>query len=270
MIEEVEEYQLFAIRYATRPACRRDNFIRDDQHDSPMPLDYFIWTAISPRHIVVIDAGFSAASGAKRGREMLRDPLDGLAAFGVSADQVDDVIITHLHYDHAGNLHRFPNAVFHVQEREVIFATGKYVSHETYSHVYDINDIQTLVGLNYDGRLKFHNGTVSPIPGIKVTLVGGHAHGLQFVTVNTRRGPVVLASDAAHFYDMVETQKIFPIATNILETLDGYSLLMEQAKSLDHIIPGHDPRVMERYPPPRPELSGIVARLDVDPLPQPQ
>ena len=89
--------------------------------------------------------------------------------------------------------------------------------------------------------------------------------GLQVVRVRTRRGWVVLASDASHFYENMEQGRPFPIAYNVADTLDGYGMLRRLADTPAHIVPGHDPLVLNRYPATKPGLAG-VARLDADPL----
>ncbi len=88
--------------------------------------------------------------------------------------------------------------------------------------------------------------------------------GLQVVRVRTRRGWVVLASDASHFYENMETRSPFPIHYNIADTIRGYETLKELASSPGHIIPGHDPLVLARYPAPNKALEGIVGKLDVE------
>ena len=96
------EYELFAIRYATREARRADHFIGGDPHDGPMPMDYFVWVAKSAERAFVIDCGFTEETAKKRKRTFLRDPIDALKLVGVDAGTVQDVILTHLHYDHVG------------------------------------------------------------------------------------------------------------------------------------------------------------------------
>jgi len=81
----------------------------------------------------------------------------------------------------------------------------------------------------------------------------------------TKRGWVVLASDAAHFYANMDEGRPYPVVFNTGEMLEGFSNLRRLASSPDHIIPGHDPLVLERYPAPTGDLKGIVARLDVEP-----
>jgi hypothetical protein len=75
----------------------------------------------------------------------------------------------------------------------------------------------------------------------------------------------VLASDATHLYAHIEGGRVFPITYNVGEVLDGYDTIKKLAPSAKHIVPGHDPRVLERYPAARSGLEGWVARLDVDP-----
>jgi glyoxylase-like metal-dependent hydrolase (beta-lactamase superfamily II) len=259
------EYQLYAIRYATRPARRRDHFIGGDPHDGPMPMDYFVWVATDGDRAVVIDAGFTADVALRRKRDFLRCPVEALKLVGVDPDRVEDVVLTHLHYDHVGNIDRFPVARFHLQEPELQFATGRYMHYPRLSHSFEVEDVCSVVRLNYKGRVLFYNGVAEVAPGITGHLVGGHSAGLQFVRVHTQRGWVVLASDASHFYENMTGGRPFPTALHVGEMLAAYDALRAAAPSLDHIVPGHDPLVMARYPAPRPELEGVVVRLDTAP-----
>jgi glyoxylase-like metal-dependent hydrolase (beta-lactamase superfamily II) len=142
------EYELFAIRYATRDARRSDHFIGGDPHDGPMPMDYFIWLAGGGGRSFVIDTGFNAEVSNRRKRTFLRCPVETLGAFGLDASAVEDVILTHLHYDHAGNFDRFPSARFHLQERELAYATGRFMRHPRLSHSFEVEDVCGIVRLN--------------------------------------------------------------------------------------------------------------------------
>src|SRR5678815_5291046 len=95
--------------------------------------------------------------------------------------------------------------------------------------------------------------------------IGGHSKGLQCVRVKTRRGHVVLASDASHLYAHIDQGRVFPITFCVGDVLEGYSTIKRLAESVDHIVPGHDPQVVERYPAAAPGLDGWVVRLDVEP-----
>lgn len=263
----IPEYEIFAIRYATRDAQRRDHFIGGDPHEGPMPMDYFTWVVRSQEDIVVVDTGFNADVAARRGRTFLRCPIGALELVGINPDDVAHAILTHLHYDHVGNLGLLSKAHFYLQEAEMHFATGRHMRHKRLSHSFEVEDVCDVVRLNFGHRVTMLTGGTNILPGIAVHPVGGHSLGLQFVTVNTARGTVVLASDVTHFYENMESGRPFPTAVHIEEMLDGFDALREAADgNRDAIIPGHDPEVMRRYPAAGPGLDGIIARLDVPPL----
>src|SRR5665647_2938379 len=111
-----QEYEHFAIRYATRDAQRSEHFIGGDPHDGPMPMDYFMWLAKGGGRTFVIDTGFNAEVSKRRKRTFLRCPVETLGAFDIKANEVEDVILTHLHYDHAGNFDRFPNCLLYTSD----------------------------------------------------------------------------------------------------------------------------------------------------------
>lgn len=242
------EYEIYAIRYAHMPRLRRDNFLGGDPHEGPMPMDFFTWLLKSKDHTILIDTGFSAETAKKRDRAFIRCPIEALAALGVRAEDVQDVIITHLHYDHAGNLDKLPNARFHIQDAEVEYATGRCMCFAPMRHAYCVEDIVKLVRRVYAGRVVFHDGDDEIFPGVGVLKIGGHTKGLQSVCVATRRGVVVLASDAAHYYENMNDGRPFPIVDNMGDMLAGHARLLRAAASPEHIVPGHDPKVLEIYP----------------------
>jgi len=174
-------YEVFAIRYATRDAQRRDHFIGGDPHDGPMPMDYYTWAAIGPAGAFVIDTGFTAEMAKARKREFLRCPVESLKLIGVDVGAVRDVVLTHMHYDHVGNFDRFPSARFHLQEREMAYATGKYMRYPRIGHSYHVEDVVGMVRLNFKGRVEMHAGEVEIAPGITLHPTWGHSDGLQSV-----------------------------------------------------------------------------------------
>jgi len=255
-------YEVFALRYATRPARRENHFIGGDPHDAPMPMDYYLWLVRGHGRTVLVDTGFTAEVARQRGRTFLEDPVALLGRFGVAAASVDDVILTHLHYDHAGNLPAFTAATFHVQEEEVSYATGRYMCIHRLRHGYEVDDVVDLVRLVYKDRVSFHRGDVELMPGLSMHRIGGHTAGLQCVRVNTARGWVVLASDTAHFYENMESDRPFPTVFHLGDMMEGFRTLGRLASSAQHIVPGHDPLVMERYPAVSAQFSGSIVRLD--------
>jgi glyoxylase-like metal-dependent hydrolase (beta-lactamase superfamily II) len=258
-------YEIYAVRYAHHNRRASENFLGGDPHDGPMPLDYFVWAIIGADRTIVFDTGFDQAMAQKRGREFLRPPRDGLMAIGVEPDRVEHVVISHMHYDHAGNHELFPNAIYHIQDREMAFCTGRCMCHPQLRRSFEEGDISAMVRRLFAGRVQFHDGSGEIAPGITVHHVGGHTLGLQVMRVETRRGPVVLASDASHFYANFEQMRAYPTVVNVTEMLEGFAAVKRLAASPKHVVPGHDPLVLRRYPAAKSGLEGIAVRLDVEP-----
>jgi glyoxylase-like metal-dependent hydrolase (beta-lactamase superfamily II) len=246
-------YEVVALRYATHDRPASANLLYppgpgEDPHDAPMPLDYFVWLIRNAERTVLVDTGFDTPSAERHGRTMLKHPVEGLRALGVDPDAVRDVVITHLHYDHAGNLPAFPNATFHLQDSEMAYATGRCMCHARLRGAFDVEDVCTMVRRVYEGRVRFVDGAGEIAPGITVHPVPGHTRGLQCVRVETARGPVVLASDASHFYANMERGNPFPIVVDMAAMMESWQELGRLAGHPDRIVPGHDPAVLRLYP----------------------
>ena len=263
MTDDVHE--VYAVRYAHHDRQSRENFIDGDPHDILQPLAYFVWAIVGPHGRFVVDTGFDEGMAVKRGRTMLNRVDAGLIAIGIQADMVEDVIVTHLHYDHTGNYDLFPRARYHLQDDEIAYATGRYMCHAHMRIPFEADDIVAMVRKVFAERVVFHDGTAQIAPGITVHRIGGHSKGLQCVRVKTRRGHVVLASDGSHLYGHIHEGRVFPVTYNVGDVLEGYATIKKLADSLDHIVPGHDPRVADIYPAARPGLERWVVRLDAEP-----
>lgn len=256
-----EPFEVYAIRYATLQKRASENFIGGDPHDGPMPMDYFVWAAVSPGKTWIIDTGFNATMAQQRKREFLRCPSEGLRLLGIDAAQAEDVIVTHLHYDHIGNFALFPQARFHLQDSELAFATGRYMATPFLAHSYEVEEVVAIVRKVYAGRVTFHDGDVQLAPNISLHHIGGHTKGLQVVRLWTRKGWLVLASDASHYGANMNERRPFPIVVDLAQMVDGWDKLWMLADDPALIIPGHDPAVMQQFRAPTPALEGIVVRL---------
>ncbi len=159
-----------------------------------------------------------------------------------------------------------PSAAYHLQEREMRYCTGRAMCHRALRSSFEPEDVAAMVERLFAGKLRFHDGEEEVAPGLSVHFIGGHTMGLQSLRVATRRGFLVLASDAAHFYANFEQQRPYATVCDVGAMLDGHRTLLKLASSPQHVIPGHDPLVMARYPAARPGLEGIAVRLDVEPI----
>lgn len=263
-------WDLYAIKYAEMAErTRRDNLLNHDPHDtSPMPMDYFVWAAVAQAdgRTVVIDTGFDKPEGDRRGRTVIRSVSEALAMGGIDAARVEDVVVTHMHYDHIGGHAEFPAAKFHMQESEMHFCTGKHMCSPFLNRSFTADHIAAMVRNVFAGRVAYYDGSAEIAPGIVVHHVGGHAMGLQVVHVLTQRGWVVVASDATHYYANMETGVPFTTAFHLGDMILAFDRLRQLAGGDEsRIVPGHDPLVLARYPAPDSRLQGVVARLDVAP-----
>jgi len=244
-----ETYEVFALEYARLDRPSRDFYLfSPDPHEGPRPIAYYLWVVRNEARAVVVDLGFDKRSGEARGRTFLRDPIDALAALGVQPAAVDTVILTHMHYDHAGHGPSFPKAKFVLQEREVAYCTGKAMGYPPLRRSFDVEHVTDMVRANFGSRVKFVDGDSEILPGISVHLIGGHSGGLQVVRVETRDGPLVIASDAAHFYDTVTEQNPFAVIVSLPEMCAGWDRIFELGAPAGRVVPGHDPLVSELYP----------------------
>ena len=229
------------------------------------PLDFYVWAIVGKSGAIVLDTGFDAAMGKKRQRELIKPVDQGLKAIGVDPAAVETVIVSHMHYDHVGNYDLFPRARYHLQDSEMAYATGRCMCHAALRMPFEVDDVAALVRKVFAGRIAFHDGVDELVPGVTLHHIGGHSKGLQSVCVKTRRGHVVLAADAAHLYAHLQSGRIFPITYNVAEVVEGYATLNKLASSPAHVVPGHDPLVLTRYPAAKPGLENWVVRLDVEP-----
>lgn len=263
----IAPYEVYAIRYAWRDAMRNDHLIFKDPHDDArMPMDYFVWALVGRDRTWVVDAGFDRAEGERRGRTFLRLPADGLRMIGVEAERIEDLIVSHLHYDHIGTWDHFPKARLYLQEAELRFATGRQMRHSVLRHSFTVGHIEGVIRMLYDDRVSFTEKEEVLAPGLSLHHVGGHTVGLQVVRVWTRRGWMVLAVDASHYYMNFEEIRPYRTVHSVGDMLEAYRTMARLADTPKHVIPGHDPLVMQRYPAASKETEGIVVRLDADPL----
>jgi len=264
---DLPNYEVLAIRYATNPHQRiTENFLGGDPHDGPMPLDYFVWLIRGNGCVLLVDTGFDAAMAERRRRVHLACPAETLRRIGVAPETIEDIVITHLHYDHCGNHALFPAARYHLQDREMAYATGRCMTCGPLRQPFDSEDVVAMVRKVFDNRVVFHDGTSELMPGISLHRLGGHTAGLQIVRVWTRRGWLVLASDASHFYANMEDERSFPLVYNVGDMIEGFRTAYALADGRSNVIPGHDPLVMRRYPPYSQDLAELVVRLDAAPV----
>lgn len=264
-----ETYEVFALEYARMKRTSRDFYLLNpDPHEGSREIAYYIWVIRNEARTVVVDLGFDERAAKERGRVLVRHPAEALKAIGVDAESVETVILTHMHYDHAGTATSFPNAEFVVQEREIAHCTGKAMRYKPTRNSFDVVHVKDMIDANFGGRLRFVDGERHVLPGISVHLVGGHSGGLQVVRVETASGPLVLASDSAHFYDTVTADNPFTVIVNLPEMCAAWETIFELGAPPERVVPGHDPLVSTLYPKHRQDdLTVVLSQPPLKPTP---
>src|SRR5271166_5919856 len=197
-------YEVLALRYGIFDGrLQFQNYIIPDDHAAPDPLDFYVFAVRGNGRTIVMDTGFNPVSAKRRGRELLRTPADALMQAGIDPAEVPDVVLTHMHWYHAGGMEYFPKATFHLQAAEMV--CQPFLRRPFY-----IDDVQSAVCALYTDRLRFHDGTAEIAPGITLHLIGGHSGGIQSVRVPTERGWVVLAGDSTHLWGNIRKRMPFP------------------------------------------------------------
>jgi glyoxylase-like metal-dependent hydrolase (beta-lactamase superfamily II) len=262
MTEELETYRVYAIKYGRHERRSSANFIGGDSHDVSMPLDYFVWAIVGKTRTFVVDTGFDQSEADRRGRHITKPIQAGLAELGIDTNTVEDVIITHMHYDHAGNRDLFPKAKYHLQDREMAYCTGRCMCHGALNLPFLADDVASMVHKVFKGRVAFHDGDSKITSGLSLHRVGGHTDGLQVARVHTEKGWMVLASDASHLYANIEQKRPFPAVYNVGDMLEAYQRIYSLADSPQLVIPGHDPKVLDLFQSEKKEHEGWIVRLD--------
>jgi glyoxylase-like metal-dependent hydrolase (beta-lactamase superfamily II) len=244
-------YEVIAVRYATRRTSKSEcflNFHLYNEPDAELVMDYYVWVVRNDERTLVVDTGFSRETGARRSRTMLQDPVIGLEQVGVDVARVSQIVLTHAHYDHAGNVGRFNSSEVIMATREFEFWTGPFGTRTQFVHLTEAADIKGLEALRDESRLCLVAGTHAVAPGIDIIEVGGHTPGQLVITVASDTGLVVLASDAMHYYEEIERDRPFAVVADLEGMYRAFDLLREMESGRGCVlVAGHDPAVMTRF-----------------------
>jgi glyoxylase-like metal-dependent hydrolase (beta-lactamase superfamily II) len=242
-------YEVYAIRYGTLKAFSVAGLVAGADRSRKEDIALMFWLVKGGDRNILVDCGFYRDQFMRQWQPAdYEKPSVAIERAGIKADDVTDVILTHIHWDHADGFDLFPKAKIWIQKDEIEYYAGEAWNGKKRTAA-DPDDILGLVKLNTEGRVGLVNGDAQEIfPGITCYIGGKHTYQSQYVGVKTAAGTVVLASDNVYLYENLE--KHVPIAA----TLDADSNLRAQdrmrqiASNPRLIIPGHDPAVMTKFP----------------------
>jgi glyoxylase-like metal-dependent hydrolase (beta-lactamase superfamily II) len=258
---DVDKYEVYAVRFATIANFRVASLVAGADPARRMDIAMMIWVlkGIDGR-VAIVDSGFHREQYFRQFavKDYIK-PSDAIAPLGLKPESVTDLIVSHMHWDHAGGIDLFPSARVWIQKDEYDYYTGDaWQSPNTHGGI-DPDDVQAIVKRNIAGKVSFVRGDdETTISGLSFNIGGKHTWASQYVGVQTPKSTVVIASDNMYLYENLDAHK--PIA----QTLDAVSNLRAQdrmrslASELRFVIPGHDAAVFERFP----HVSDRIVRIE--------
>ncbi len=152
--------------------------------------------------------------------------LDELKKLGVEPEDVDTIIVSHLHWDHAWNLEKYPNAKIYIQKKELQHAVAPN-PHErpAYGLTQGVPGNPGWFGSVH--RIIPLNGDCEILEGIQVITTPGHTPGSQSAVVKTEVGPIALVSDFALTYRCYSECVLTGIFTSADEWYDSYDKIQK-------------------------------------------
>ena len=257
-------YEITAVRYGTVRSHKSELFYRYQAYgepDSSQDMDFYFYVLRQGGEVTLIDTGFRPEAAVPRGRECLTAPAEALKRLGVEASEVSRLVITHMHWDHIGNVELFGGAELFVPAAELEFWSAPLARNvQMWAHV-DPDGVALLESAWREGRVVETGAEHEIAPGLRVVTVGGHSPGQQVLVVDTAGGQAVLASDAVHLYEELELERPFSVMIDLPQMIEAYALLKRLRSEGADIVPGHDPLVTERYPSLGGDAEGLGYRI---------
>jgi len=259
-------YVVTIAKYGTRRTLRSEVYLNHHLYheaDGPIGMDYFFWVIQNDERIIVVDTGFSRQGGEVRRRDTLMSPPALFKALGVDPQSSPDIVLTHAHYDHMGNLDHFPTSTIHMSRREYEFWAGPTSKRLLFHHSVEDAEIEALAAASAEGRVRLFDDRLELAPGVDLIEVGGHTPGQTVVKVQTTAGVVLLASDAVHYYEEYEENMPFMSVADLVGMYKGFDLVREMVASgeVQHVVSGHDPSTLDRFSPVDGDLRELVATI---------
>jgi glyoxylase-like metal-dependent hydrolase (beta-lactamase superfamily II) len=256
----VARYEVYQLVVGRKELPLRACLLRGGD-EQPVDFTYSFWLLVDGSSIILVDTGFDADVAGKRGVRFERTAVEALRALGIAPTDVSSIVLSHLHFDHAGGLEAFPQARVFVQQADIDFYTGEFMRFALCSSAIEKADIAELQRIEDDGRLVALSGDAVIADGIKVHHIGGHTPGMQAVQVSGHSADIVLASDAAHLYANLEKQVPFPVLHDVPTSCVAFERLAQLSAEGAVVVPGHDGSVMHNFMRMEGRVAGFAARL---------
>src|SRR6266851_1037832 len=242
-------YEVYAIRYATLKDFPVAGLVAGADRSRKLDIAMMVWLVRGEGRNILVDSGFYREQFMRQWHPAdYVKPSEAIGRIGLKPDDITDIIISHLHWDHADGMDLFPKARIWIQKDELQYYAGEaWQGPRTHGGI-DPDDVLVAVKLNTQGRVGLVNGDAQEIlPGVTCYTGGKHTYASQYVGVTTAAGIVVLASDNMYLYENMEKHAASAATLDADSNLRAQDRMKQLAASERFVIPGHDPAVMEKF-----------------------
>src|SRR5919108_4499981 len=249
-----QTYSLTCLEYAKVEKFPVSGMLYGAHNKGPAAIPFTYTLIKGGGRNILFDCGYANQKwNAVFGITDYEDPKTVLGRVGVSPEQIDSVIIGHMHFDHFGNTEAFPKAKIHIQKSEMegwVWALGLGEDLKWITAAVDPDDVIDAMKAAAEGRLVLVDGDQEIAPGIKLINANDtHTFGTQMAAVNTAKGTYCLTGDACYWYENAE--KMVPLGYaqgNQVTQLLSLKKAKDIAGGIDRLVPGHDAKVFEHNP----------------------
>jgi len=249
-------YQVHAIQYATLAGFPANALVLGADSTRKLDLSMMVWLLQGEGHTILVDAGFYRDEFLKAWKVGgFSKPSEAVARFGVAPEQVTDVVISHMHWDHADGADLFPRAKIWVQRAEYQFY--KDPKNQQRTGVFPV-DVAMFEKFEREGRLELIDGDSQRVArGVFVYTGGRHTHESEYVSVYTKTGQTIIASDNVYLYENLERHRPIAATWDTVSNLGAQDRMRRLAADPRLIVPGHDPAVFTRFKTVKPGVALI-------------
>ncbi len=244
------EYTIQAIRYASAED-EVAGLVMGAPQGEKINIAMVVWLIRGGGHNILFDSGYHRDTFLKYfpSTGYMR-PDEAVKLAGVQPEEITDIVISHSHWDHLGGIDLFPKANVWIQKEEYRYYTGDAWQRGGNHGGIDPEDVQQLVRINTEGRLRLVDGdNVEIFPGIRAYTGARHTYASQYLRVDGNP-PFVLASDNCYLYRNLAEHKASATFSEAdhAGNIAAQSRMIELAGSAERVVPGHDALQFKKFP----------------------